>query len=58
MKNMVKSLLVKCIKVSELDPKLDSGSCFISIDFVLKYLKGTQGMDKYSNGWIGIYSPA
>lgn len=53
MKNMVRSLLVKCIKTSELSPKLDSGPCFILIGLVLKCLNEPESVDKH---WKGLVS--
>lgn len=55
MKNVDRSLLIKCTKRSKLSPKLDSGPCFILIGLVLGCLNETEEEVKKWNGWIGVY---
>ena len=57
MKNVGRSLLIKCTKRAKLSPKLDSGPCFILIGLVLGCLNETEEEGKKWNGWIGVYPP-
>lgn len=46
MKNVGRSLLIKCTKRAKLSPKLDSGPCFILIGLVLECLNETEEEEK------------